>query len=371
MRLQGYSVVAVPLMISLLLLSVIPSVALTEETATYLLKLYEEAKQELTLTLNTYFSLASSEAEEYTDTTTSETTVTETVNEITTTTTESESESAGPYIKACSSIYEEVMNSISLADQYAYAANKSLESGNYKLASQLALKALNTLGAAYVHLTKCISVLSIPRAMGNKTSNATGNLSMSHEMKMGMHIAPGLLSAIVRHEIRLSRLEATISASEALGINVSYAWELVNEVKDLLSQARELALEGDTQGSTSAMAQANKIMSLIVKVLKTSSSDAVKHRKIRNETHGVVDMAGASNHTKEKIKEKLGHGKGHEGSHGNRSTGSYAPDEENVTKTAKSKEKGKAKGDHGRGHSGKGSENKRQPPGLEKRGKEG
>ena len=370
MRLQGYSVVAVPLMISLLLLSVIPSVASTEETATYLLKLYEEAKQELTLTLNTYFSPSPSSSEEYTNTTTttSETAATETVSE---TTIESESEPAGPYIRACPDIYEEVVNSISLADQYAYAANKSIESENYGLASQLALKALNTLGKAYVHLAKCISVLSIPRAVGNKTSNATGNLSMSHEMKMGMHITPGLLSAIARHEIRLSRLEAAISASEALGIDVSYPWELVNEVKDLLSQARELALEGDTQGSTSAMVQANKIMSLIVKVLKTSSSDAVKHRKIRNETHGVVDMAGASNHAKEKIKEKLGHGKGHEGSHGNKSTGSYTPDEENVTKTAKSKEKGKAKGDHGRGHSGKGSENKKQPPGLEKRGKEG
>ncbi len=359
MRLRGYSIVIVPLMIFLLLVSIIPSVALTEETATYLLKLYEEAKQELTLTLNTYFSPTSSEEN-------ISTTTLETMNE---TTTESESESAGPYIKACSDIYEEVKNSISLADQYAYAAKKSLDSGNYKLASQLALKALNTLGEAYVHLAKCVSILSVPRAMGNETSNATGNLSMSHEMEM--HIAPGLLSAILRHEIRLSRLEAAISASEALGINVSYAWELINEVKDLLSQARELALEGDTQGSTSAIVQANKIMSLIVKVLKTSSSDAVKHRKIHNETHGIIDMAGANNHTKEKIKEKLGHGKGHEGSNDNKSASGHAPGKENITETARSKEKGKEKEDHGYGHSGKGSENKEQPPGLEKRGKEG
>ncbi|MEM3691853.1 MAG: hypothetical protein QXS61_05170, partial [Candidatus Korarchaeum sp.] len=104
-------------------------------------------------------------------------------------------------------------------------------------------------------------------------------------------VAPGLLVAILRHEVRLARLNAIIARAENASLNVSVAKDLSDQAAQLLEEARAQALAGNANAAAQLMAEANKIMAQIVKLLKMSSSNAIKTKKleeirarIRNET---------------------------------------------------------------------------------------
>jgi len=175
---------------------------------------------------------------------------------------------------------------LSKADSYIAEAKALLSSGNYREAAKLALKATNTLGRAWIIIGQCYAPISTQtnatvNVTTNVTTNTTTNLTTNTtNLTNATKVAPGLLVAILRHEVRLSRLKAMISAAENASLNVSEAENLSQQVEALLEQARAYALAGDKDTAAQLMAKANSLMSQIVKFLKESSSKAVKEGKV-------------------------------------------------------------------------------------------
>ena len=182
----------------------------------------------------------------------------------------------------CSNAQEEISGILSKADSYIAEAKALLSSGNYREAAKLALKAINTLGRAWIIIGQCYAPISIQtNATVNVTTNTTTNLTANATNLTNVtKVAPGLLVAILRHEVRLSRLKAMISAAGNASLNVSEAENLSKQVEALLEQARAYALAGDKDTAAQLMAKANSLMSQIVKFLKESSSKAVKEGKV-------------------------------------------------------------------------------------------
>lgn len=186
----------------------------------------------------------------------------------------------------CSNAQEEISGILSKADSYIAEAKALLSSGNYREAAKLALKAINTLGRAWIIIGQCYAPISTQtnatvNVTTNVTTNTTTNLTTNTtNLTNATKVAPGLLVAILRHEVRLSRLKAMISAAENASLNVSEAENLSQQVEALLEQARAYALAGDKDTAAQLMAKANSLMSQIVKFLKESSSKAVKEGKV-------------------------------------------------------------------------------------------
>jgi tetratricopeptide (TPR) repeat protein len=182
----------------------------------------------------------------------------------------------------CSNAQEEISGILSKADSYIAEAKALLSSGNYREAAKLALKAINTLGRAWIIIGQCYAPISIQtNATVNVTTNTTTNLTTNATNLTNVtKVAPGLLVAILRHEVRLSRLKAMISAAGNASLNVSEAENLSKQVEALLEQARAYALAGDKDTAAQLMAKANSLMSQIVRCLKESSSKAVKEGKV-------------------------------------------------------------------------------------------
>ncbi len=277
----------------LLLAAVTPSLAVNQYTATYLLELYFNARSDLVSLLDFYLSAGVSVNTE----STSE--ANETATGSTTITTNASTSIAGSGVLVsthhpwCTNIGEMVNSTIQLADQYVSAANVSLQSGNYVLASRQALKALNLVGKAYVKLSMCLSdegLLEYGQEEGGSGANVSvvtgANASVEMNVSHGFnttnphagHPAIGLVSAVLRHEVRLSRLKAALKTAEESGVNVSEGWDLVGEVEDLLAKARELALEGNSSAAAQLLREANEAMSVLVRYLRTSSAVALEHR---------------------------------------------------------------------------------------------
>ncbi len=174
---------------------------------------------------------------------------------------------------------------MSKADSYIAEAKALLSSGNYREAAKLALKAINTLGRAWIIIGQCYAPLSIETNATNMTTNATVNATINATVNATnltkvTKAAPGLLVAILRHEVRLSRLKAMISAAKNASLNTSEAENLSQQVEALLERARTYALAGDKDTAALLMAKANSLMSQILRCLKESSSKAVKEGKV-------------------------------------------------------------------------------------------
>lgn len=349
------------LMSILLLMGVSSSFAVGEYTAAHLLELYDKARADLLNMLAAYGG--GTGAENLTENLTGTVTVTEPLNSTLTlneTSIELEAGSGeGGETPHCADIYSKVMSYVQLADQYAEAAKASLSAGNYKLAATQALKALNIIGEIYVRLSICLGTQSgltseemDLSASGNESMplKATGNLTVNATLNYThTHMAPGLLSAILRHEIRLSRLKATIQAAEDSGMNVSDAWDLASKVEETLDEAKELTLSGDANGAARLLAEANKLMAEIVKILKTSSAVAIEHRKRHSANENgtnisVSEEMNKTNKTKEMNKTKTERGK-------NPVTppGWEKKDHDKGTPPTET-ERGKGHGNHGKGH---------------------
>ncbi len=267
----------------------------SELTATALISLYKEAKADLLNTLNTYFNASTTLSGGGATANVNTTAVNATININSTTTVETTAVninmSATESLEGmngtlstkmalghtnsslCSNIYNITLSYVRQADQYIEAAEANIEAGNYNMAAHQALKALNILGKAYVHLTHCIAQSQAQKPMNNslRNVNVTGPNSS--------HIAAGLMSAILRHEIRLSRLRAALQEANNSGINVSSAWNFLSQAQDLLSKARDLVMEGNSSAASNIMAEANRIMAQIVRTLKAGSIEAIKHGK--------------------------------------------------------------------------------------------
>ncbi len=325
MRIMNTRVLLPLLVLSLtliLLAGVIPATASDQYTAKYLLDLYQKARAELIdllaqyegsidvqTTTTTTTSSSGSESE-----TTTASTVTGTITATTTSSTTSLTTTTDTETNAtsglCARISDEVNLLISQADQLAEAANSNLESGNYKLAANLALKALNTIGKAYVHLAICMNANTSISTGGTTTGTETETTEFSTPRK----IPPGLLSTILRHEIRLNRLRAAIEAAGNSGVDVSAESEMADEVESLLSQSRELLLSGNVSGAVSLMTQANRLMSKIVRSLKTSSVEALEHRKSHGRKTITANTPEMTTGTERGQGRGKGMGKGHDGS---------------------------------------------------------
>jgi len=189
-------------------------------------------------------------------------------------------------VSRCSNAQEEISIILSKADSYIAEAKALLSSGNYREAAKLALKAINTLGRVWIIIGQCYAPLSIEtnvtvNVTTNATVNATVNVTVNATNLTNVtKVAPGLLVAILRHEVRLSRLKAMISAAKNASLNTSEAENLSHQVEALLEQARAYALAGDKDTAAQLMAKANSLMSQILRYLKESSSKAVKEGKV-------------------------------------------------------------------------------------------
>ena len=328
--------VAVGGLMGLLVIAITPSVAVNQYTATYLLELYVSARSDLVSLLDVYLNVSvsadigsTSEIEGGTSTSTQTSTTTSTATSNTTSTTSSSTSTSsswpGPmHHPSCADIEEFVNSTIQLADQYASAANVSLQSGNYVLASRQALEALNLVGRAYVRLSMCLSDMTLPEhgeeaGPGANVSlgvNVTRGFNATHSPHLAGHPAVGLVSAVLRHEVRLSRLKATLKAAEESGVNVSQGWDLVDEVEDLLARAKELALEGNSTAAAQLLKEANEAMSTLVSYLRTSSAVALERRCMEhghrfNASSGWEEHANFTGNAT-----AMGHG--HGGEHGRR-----------------------------------------------------
>jgi tetratricopeptide (TPR) repeat protein len=279
----GTRVLAV-FLVALFLLGPLLTLAIGPYTASYLIELYEKSRSEISSIVGNI--------------------TTNTTNITTTNTTGNYSyewnwsnQSAGNYTSPynynwsynwsfgasrCSNAQEEISGILSKADSYIAEAKALLSSGNYREAAKLALKAINTLGRAWIIIGQCYAPISIQtNATVNVTTNTTTNLTTNATNLTNVtKVAPGLLVAILRHEVRLSRLKAMISAAGNASLNVSEAENLSKQVEALLEQARAYALAGDKDTAAQLMAKANSLMSQIVKFLKESSSKAVKEGKV-------------------------------------------------------------------------------------------
>lgn len=367
-------------LVILLLVGPISVSAVDQYTSTYLLDMYYKARADLLGLLASYkvTSTASGPAvnstpesesgNTTTSTGTTSTTVTETgsgtetlANETTTegtsqtttensgstttlsTPTETESE-----MGFCSHIEQEVDEIISEADGYAAAADANLQAGNYRQAAHLALKALNTIGKAYVHLTICLNnAASSEAGRGNENATAYSQTNTSTTANGSTSkIPPGLLSALLRHKIRLSRLKAVIKAAEESGINVSTELNATREIEGMLNQSEELLLNGDVKGAVKLMEEANKLMSELVRSLRTSSIEALAHRHKGGKGENVTEKA------KVKVtKSPEGHGKGL--GKGNKTLPTQAKEHKG--------EKEHKGDDEGSNHSGKGGKKAKRP----------
>jgi hypothetical protein len=111
----------------------------------------------------------------------------------------------------CSNAQEEISGILSKADSYIAEAKALLSSGNYREAAKLALKAINTLGRAWIIIGQCYAPISTQtnatvNVTTNVTTNTTTNLTTNTtNLTNATKVAPGLLVAILRHEVRLSR----------------------------------------------------------------------------------------------------------------------------------------------------------------------
>ncbi len=266
--------VLVMLLSSLLTVTLISSSAIgnsSEFTAVTLISLYKEARADLLNTLDIYFNASTINTEVNA---TISVNVTSTTGNVTDTNAIGSSNASGGvetgYSNSflCSNIYEVTLNYVKQADQYIEAAEANVKADNYNTAAQQALKALNILGKAYVHLMHCVETHKQP--ISNSSINATATNG---------HMAAGLISAILRHEIRLSRLKAALQAANNSGVNLSSAWDMVSQAQDLLSKAKDLAMEGNSSAAGNMMVEANRIMAQIVRTLRAGSVEAVEHGK--------------------------------------------------------------------------------------------
>ncbi len=204
----------------------------------------------------------------------------------------------------CLHLNQGVTTLISRADGFATAAKASLQAGNYRQAAKLALKALNIIGKAYVHLSMCLDLSATPPAMPETPANTTSTNTTGHA-----RIPPGLFSALLRHKIRLSRLEAAIEAAESSGVNVSSERDIAKRVEILLNQSEGLILIGDVQGAVKLMTEANNLMSQIVRALKTSSVEALVHRHYGHDKNRTLNVPEPENVNVTELHEQR-HGKG-------------------------------------------------------------
>ncbi|MCS7102957.1 MAG: hypothetical protein NZ992_03645 [Candidatus Korarchaeum sp.] len=268
------------MLFALLTVGPLSSVAIDSYSASYLIDLYERSRSDL---LSVFGSLGGSEVsstDNTTNSTTNNTTEEEVVggNNVTTTTTVS---------SKCSYAQEEIANIVEVADSYIEQAKSLLSSGSYKEAAKLALKALNTLGRAWILVGQCFSSRVVEvnaNVTANITNNtATANATVNNTINATVNasrVAPGLLVAVLRHEIRLARLNAVITKAENLSLNVSVAKNLSAQVAQLLEEARAQALAGNVDAAAQLIAKANNLMAQIVRSLKTSSSKAIKVGKL-------------------------------------------------------------------------------------------
>ncbi len=252
----------------------------SELTATTLISLYKGARIDLLNTLNAYFNVSTASsggnasinanASGSSNETVSGSGVEVSANAAVSINANASGSSMAVNASFCTNIYETTLGYVKQADQYIEAAEANIKAGNYNIAAHQALKSLNILGKAYVHLTHCIEMQkqSASSSLGNATGLANG------------HVAAGLMSAILRHEMRLSRLRAVLQAANSSGVNVSSAWNLVSQAQDLLSKAKDLVTEGNSSASN-IMAEANRITAQIVRTLKAGSIEAIEHGKWR------------------------------------------------------------------------------------------
>ncbi|MEM3691852.1 MAG: hypothetical protein QXS61_05165, partial [Candidatus Korarchaeum sp.] len=126
------NVLAVPLL-ALLIVGPLSSVAMDSYSASYLIELYEKSRSELLAIIG---GLETAEANVTTNTT-------------------AEDSTAETSTTASSCSQEEISGILEIADSYIEQAKSFLSAGNYKEAAKLALKALNTLGRAWITVGQC------------------------------------------------------------------------------------------------------------------------------------------------------------------------------------------------------------------------
>ena len=279
----GTRVLAV-FLVALFLMGPLLTLAIGPYTASYLIELYEKSRSEISSIVGNITNIT-------TNTTGNYSYEWNWSNQSAGNSTSYNSTNTSPYnwsynwsfgASRCSNAQEEISGILSKADSYIAEAKALLSSGNYREAAKLALKAINTLGRAWIIIGQCYAPISTQtNATVNVTTNTTTNLTTNTtNLTNATKVAPGLLVAILRHEVRLSRLKAMISAAENASLNVSEAENLSQQVEALLEQARAYALAGDKDTAAQLMAKANSLMSQIVKLLKESSSKAVKEGKV-------------------------------------------------------------------------------------------
>jgi len=173
---------------------------------------------------------------------------------------------------ACANLMSLVEASIARGDELASQARAALEAGDYRGAASLALRAINSLTPAFVHVTICLNWNLRSAGGGNQTQvNATSP----------SHVPPGLMAAVTRHELRLSRLMAAAQAAEDAGMNVSGVEDFLEQAEELLVSSREEALAGNVTGASALMAEANRLMSQAARVLHTASARAAERKAAR------------------------------------------------------------------------------------------
>ncbi|MDK2464509.1 MAG: hypothetical protein QI223_07045 [Candidatus Korarchaeota archaeon] len=188
----------------------------------------------------------------------------------------------------CHQLEVNVEAAIAEGDALAEQARAALEAGNADEAAVLAIRAINALTRAFVQATVCVS---FPGEARNQTA------------------PPGLMAAITRLEVRLSRLMATAEAAEASGMNVSGVIDLLQEASAELQVAREAALSGDVRAAAESISRANRLMGEAISIIKTASTVAVEHRAREFCRHGnctaqVLNLTRMTERMREKIAER-------------------------------------------------------------------
>jgi len=267
-------------LVALFLMGPLLALAVQPYTASYLIELYEKSRNEISSIVGNITT---------TTTVNATTNVTAYGGNLSNQGAENITSSYNTSVSRCSNAQEEIASILSKADSYIAEAKALLSSGNYREAARLALKAINTLGRAWIIIGQCYAPLSIETNATNMTTNATVNATVNATINATVNatnltkvtkVAPGLLVAILRHEVRLSRLKAMISAAKNASLNTSEAENLSQQVEALLERARTYALAGDKDTAALLMAKANSLMSQILRCLKESSSKAVKEGKV-------------------------------------------------------------------------------------------
>lgn len=343
--------------LSVILVMTAPTLAVNQHTASYLLDLYLSARSDLISLLKAYLSsgavgsgLGTGSASTSSPAPTPSNTSTSTAAANTSSSPNSSSTGTGGYTTVtstgtttgvrlstqvpswCADIDERINSTLQLADQFALAANVSMQSGNYALASKQALKALNLIGKAYVKLSLCMSAVpgsitaegntsatlslspeanaSVSAGTGAGAANATGWLNHHHNLK---HQGAGLISAILRHEIRLSRLKAALRKAGEFEVNVSQGWSLSQQAEDLLRRAREAALAGNSSSAAQMLKEANEIISELITYLRATSAVALEHKSmwLHGHGHNASRGPGAGEGVREGEGGEHDHGMGH------------------------------------------------------------